>query len=59
MKLYTYKYENNGVTATITNKKRYWLLEITSEERIIIIAKHIWNTKRGAKECAMNILYQY
>jgi hypothetical protein len=59
MKLNTYKYEYNGVTATITNKKRYWLLEVSSKGRIIVIAKDVWNTKRAAKEYAMNILNQY
>lgn len=56
MTLNTYTYENKGVKATITNKKRYWLLKITNEERIIIISNEIWNTKREAKKYALNIL---
>ena len=59
MKLITYKYENNGVTATIANKKDYWLLEVNSNDRVIIIAKEIWNTKREAKKYAMAILSNY
>lgn len=61
MKLNTYTYTNNGVTATITNRKQYWELEIKSAGRIIIIHDDNlhWNTKRAAKNCAMAILSQY
>jgi len=59
MKLNTYTYKKNGVTATITNRKRYWLLEISSKERLIIIPTEIWNTKREAKKYAMKVLSNY
>ncbi len=60
-KLNSYKYENNGATAIIENKGRYWLLTITHESRIIVISKssQIWNTLRGAKEYALNVLSNY
>jgi len=60
-KLNIYKYENNGVTATIENKGQYWLLTITHPTRLIIIDKssQIWNTKRGAKNYALTVLAQY
>jgi len=61
MKLNTYKYENNGVIATIKNEKNYWSLSIKSNDRIILIPHsfQIWNTKRAAKEYAINILSNY
>ena len=59
MKLNTYTYQKNGVTAKITNRKRYWLLEVSSDKRIIVIATEIWNTKREAKKYAMKVLSNY
>ena len=60
-KLRTYKYENNGVTATIENRGTYWFLTITHSTRLIIIdeSSRIWNTKRGAKKYALTVLSQY
>ena len=59
--LNTYTLENNGVTVTIENKKRYWKLSVASEDRIIIISNDskIWNTLRGAKAFANTLLSNY
>ena len=61
MKLNTYTYTKNGVTATIINRKQYWELKVKSENRIIIIHRDgiYWNTKRAAKNYAMTILSNY
>jgi hypothetical protein len=61
MKLNTYTYSNNGVTATIINRKQYWELQVKSSERIIIIDSNsiYWNTKKAAKNYAMVILSNY
>jgi hypothetical protein len=55
----TYTYKNNKATATITKTKRYWLLEVNVDGRIVILYRDIWFTKRAAKEYAMAVLSNY
>ena len=60
-KLNTYTFVHNKAVATIENRGSYWLLTFSHPEKIIIVPKdcQIWNTLRGAKEYAFEILSNY
>ena len=56
----SYTYENENAKATIKNEKRFWSLSVENKNgRIVILGRSIFNTKRAAKQYALNVLSQY